>query len=144
MKFCPKCGTQLEDNAGFCSTCGANLGAAAPAVNPYDHTGEFSPEDVSDNKAFAMLLYLAGVLGLLVALIASRDSAYLKFHLRQGIKILVVTLLSVVLCVIPFLGWIVAGVWSVMSLVITLICFFRVCAGKSIEAPIVRSFGFLK
>ena len=27
MKFCPNCGAQLPDNAGFCSNCGTSLGA---------------------------------------------------------------------------------------------------------------------
>ncbi len=27
--FCPKCGTQLPDNAGFCANCGAKLGGGA-------------------------------------------------------------------------------------------------------------------
>jgi zinc ribbon protein len=29
--FCPKCGTQLPDNAGFCLKCGTRIGAAAPS-----------------------------------------------------------------------------------------------------------------
>lgn len=29
--FCPKCGTKVEDGAGFCPNCGATLGDAAPA-----------------------------------------------------------------------------------------------------------------
>ena len=29
--FCPKCGTQLPDNAGFCMKCGTRIGAAAPS-----------------------------------------------------------------------------------------------------------------
>ena len=28
MKYCPNCGTQLPDNATFCSNCGSHLGAA--------------------------------------------------------------------------------------------------------------------
>ena len=29
--FCPKCGTQLPDNAGFCFKCGTRISAAAPS-----------------------------------------------------------------------------------------------------------------
>ena len=36
MKFCPKCGAQLADEAAFCDKCGANLSqtAAAPQAAP--------------------------------------------------------------------------------------------------------------
>ena len=36
MKICPKCGAQLPDNVGFCTTCGTGLGAAqqVPAQQP--------------------------------------------------------------------------------------------------------------
>lgn len=36
MKFCPKCGAQLADEAAFCDKCGANLSqtAAAPQAVP--------------------------------------------------------------------------------------------------------------
>ena len=45
MKFCPQCGTQLDDAAVVCTNCGANLAPqapvyAAPVVPAYDHTAE--------------------------------------------------------------------------------------------------------
>ena len=35
--FCPKCGTQLPDNAEFCASCGAKLGAAAAPKEEFKH-----------------------------------------------------------------------------------------------------------
>ena len=32
--------------------------APAPVVNPYDHTAEFDADDISENKCYAMLIYL--------------------------------------------------------------------------------------
>ena len=34
MKFCPNCGAQLPDNAGFCSNCGTPLGAPPQYQQP--------------------------------------------------------------------------------------------------------------
>ena len=34
MKFCPNCGAQLPDNAGFCSNCGTSLGAPPQYQQP--------------------------------------------------------------------------------------------------------------
>lgn len=141
MKQCPKCNAQIDDNVTFCPYCGFNV---APMADPFDHTAEFEAKDVSDNKVYAMLTYLTGVVGIIIALLAAKDSKYLAFHVRQVVKIQVSMLLCVVGMIIPFLGWI-AGVGGICVLsVIEIICFFRVCSGKSVEPPIVRSFGFMK
>ena len=79
MKFCPNCRSQLGDEATFCPMCGVQLPAGAPQPQqapayqqapqyapyaPYDHTAEFDPKDISDNKVYAMLLYLLGIPGI--------------------------------------------------------------------------------
>lgn len=115
--------------------------------NPYDHTAEFSAKDVSDNKVIAMLLYLTSYLGLFVALLAAQDSPYLKFHLRQAIKFMVVDTLAIivgaVLCftfIIPLL----AGAFIFVMWICKIITFFSICGGKSVEPAIIRKFGFLR
>ncbi len=213
MKICPKCGAQLPDNAGFCTTCGTGLGAAqqvsqqpqqgqyqqpqqaqyqqpqqsqyqqpqqqyqqpqqaqpqyqqqfnAMMKKPTDHTSEFDAKDISDNKVVAMLAYLAGLLGVIIALLGSHDSKYAGFHVRQSLKISVVSVLyflaaSIVLGVlsvlafIPFVGPVLFGIISFVviafglfiALIIPLICFFNVCSGKAKEPIIISNLGFLK
>lgn len=80
--------------------------AFVPAYDPYDHTAEFDPKDISDNKVFAMLCYLMDFIGIIVALLATHSSKYTMFHVRQALKITVVSILSVFVLIIPFLGWI--------------------------------------
>lgn len=114
MKTCPNCHAQLDDNAIFCTACGTQFGAVppqqnaippqqnaippqqnavppqpafAPAYDPYDHTAEFDPKDISDNKVFAMICYLMGFIGIIVALLATNSSKYAMFHVRQALKI---------------------------------------------------------
>lgn len=120
---------------------------AQPYIDPKDHTAEFDAKDISDNKVMAMIPYLMGTIGIIIALLASRESAYAYFHVRQALKITVVTILMSIITVI--LCWTVIvpiayGVCSIILLVVRLICFFQVCSGKAKEAAIVGSFGFLK
>lgn len=122
MKTCPNCHAQLDDNAIFCTACGTQFGAVppqqnaippqqnaippqqnavppqpafAPAYDPYDHTAEFDPKDISDNKVFAMICYLMGFIGIIVALLATNSSKYAMFHVRQALKIEVASILSI-------------------------------------------------
>lgn len=160
MKYCSHCGTALEDNATFCSGCGNSVGSnsAVPAVDPYDHTSEFDPQDISDNKVISMLVYLTGWLGIIVALLASSTSKYAGFHVRQALKFTVLeTLLPIALMVgaiiniIPILGWVVYGLLLLAAViayitmfVLKIICFFQICCGKAKEPAILNKLNFLK
>ena len=150
MKTCPKCGAQMEDQAVFCANCGANYNnpytTAAPVTPEWDHTAEFDPKDVSDNKVIAMLVYLLSVIGILIALL-SQNSPYAAFHVRQALKFLVVEtlvgLVTAILCwtvIVP----IAAGIFYVVLWVVKIICFVSICKGEAKEPVIIRSFGFLK
>jgi uncharacterized membrane protein len=118
-----------------------------PYIDPKDHTGEFNPKDISDNKVMAMLTYLLGVVGIIVALLAAKESPYTNFHVRQAAKITVVDALVILVTVV--LGWtIIVGiagvVCEVILLVVRIISFCQVCCGKAKEPAIISSFGFLK
>lgn len=118
-----------------------------PYMDPKDHTAEFNLKDISDNKVMAMLPYLMGTIGIIIALLACRESAYTYFHVRQALKITVCTILVTVITAVLFFTVIVpiaGGICAVILFVVKIICFFQVCSGKAKEAPIVSSFGFLK
>lgn len=148
MAFCPNCGTSVEEGIVFCPNCGTNLAAAAaPVVSAYDHTAEFDTEDISKNKPYAMLIYLMGTIGVIIALLAGKDSPYAQFHIREGIKFSIVNILSAicagVLCwtiIVP----IAAGIAAVVIFVLRVIAFFQICAGRAVEPAIIRNLKFLK
>lgn len=121
--------------------------AQAPAYDPYDHTAEFSPKDISDNKVYAILVYLLGWIGIVIALLAAKDSPYVSFHLRQGLKFVVVDTLVTIVSVVLFFTFIIpiaGAIFGVVLWVIKIICFFQICSGKAKEPAIIRSLGFLK
>ena len=117
-----------------------------PVVDLSDHTAEFDPKDISDNKVVAMSAYLLGILGIVVALLAAPESKYASFHARQALKLEVVNMLlsivTVILCwtfIVPILG----GIAMVALFVIRIILFFHVCGGKAKDAPLIGKISFL-
>ncbi len=162
MKVCPKCQSQLNDNADFCTSCGSLVGKSnnqkyepiqsqpQPVHNfydRYDHTNEFEESDISNNKVFAMLVYLTGWIGIIVALLASNKSSYVGFHVRQALKFTVIEILVGIITALFFWTFIipiVCGIFFLVLFVIKIICFFQICGGKAKEPYIIRNFTFLK
>ena len=149
MAFCPKCGAQIPDGANVCPQCGAQL-AGAPAADPnaqFDHTAEFSAKDVSDNKCYAVLPYLLGIVGILVTALISKESPFVQFHLRQAIKFTVVSSLlgiCTALLVWTLIVPLAAGICFIIITVLKIIVVFQIFQGKSIEPAIIRNLGFLR
>ena len=141
-------GNPYMNNQGFQQNYAGGMPPyGAPYVDPKDHTAEFTPQDISNHKVFAMLPYLLGTIGIIIALLAAKDSDYIMFHVREALKLTVcavlVGIISAVLCwtvIVPIAG----GVCAIIILVVKIICFFQVCSGKAKEAAIISSFGFLR
>ncbi len=146
MAFCPNCGAQVEDGAASCPNCGTAFASqqATYSYDPKDHTAEFDPRDISDNKVFAMAANLLSVVGIIITLLAAQKSDYAMFHARQSLKISLCEVLCAVMLIVPFLGWIAAPICLVILFVVRIILFFQVCKGQAKDAPIVGNFGFLK
>lgn len=118
---------------------------APPAPTDFTHT--FDSEEVAKNKVFATGSYLLGFIGIVIALLAAKDSEYVKFHVRESMKIQVLCALlglasvllclaSVLLCwtiIIPILGCIAIAVLGVIEI----ICMVRAMMGQSKKVPLI-------
>lgn len=173
MAFCPNCGAPVAATQSIPQQ--ANYQAPAPAQTPSaqippinpgsqanpqphpvdlnaavytkDHTAEFSAQDISDNKVYALLAYLLGIFGVIVVGLVARDSKFAMFHMRQSAKLVVVEWLFGLISALLFWTVIIPiayFVFVIVLAVVEIICIVNVCGGKAKEAPIVSSFGFLK
>lgn len=140
----PQPGYQQFQQPGMPPQQGFPGPAPYPSADPKDHTAEFDPKDISDNKVFAMAPYLLGIVGIIIALLAAQKSDFAMFHVRQALKLELLSVLVVICMIVPVLGWIFAPIASIILFVVQVIMFFRVCKGRAIEPPIVSSLGFLK
>ena len=84
-----------------------------------------------DKKTTSWVAYI-GVIGLIIAFCAG-DKEGAKFHLNQALVITIASLLGSVVMVIPILGWIVGGLWSVF-----------VINQEEKEVPLLGQFKILK
>lgn len=182
MKKCPNCRNQIPDEAVYCPVCGTGVGTgpqftsepsgapttnystsytqppvykpAVPQVDPYDHTAEFDAADIAANKVLAMAMYLLGPLGIMIALLAEKESRYIAFHVHQALKLTVAEILGILaLTVVAFLMWnlrmrvlmvfvVAAALFCLVA--VHLLCVLQAASNNAKEVYIVRHLRFLK
>lgn len=119
---------------------------APVAPNPDDHTPEMDPEDIKENKLYAILVYLLGPIGIIIALLKDKESKFLNFHIKLSIKYLIVeTILAVITAVLSFT--IVIGIAGAVCLIIVavleIITFVQTCKGQAKDPAIIKKIKFL-
>ncbi|MCR5323769.1 MAG: zinc ribbon domain-containing protein [Lachnospiraceae bacterium] len=163
MAFCPVCGNKIVPGTTVCEKCGTTFSEAdieAMAAGDeaasysyrsieamYDHTSEFDPGDISDNKCFALLPYLLGALGIIITALISISSPYAKFHLRQAVKFLVTKTL-IVICSLALIWTVIVPIGGVILLfvifILKIVTVVQIFSGKACEPAIIRSIGILR
>lgn len=165
--FCPKCGKELPNDAKFCDGCGASMSGNENASgasfeekvknlnNTADHTSEFDTGDIEKNKVLSLFAYL-GIL-LLIPLLATNNSKYARFHVNQGLILLIVEIawgivFGIVSSIFGVLGLgiivallsIVSGLGSLALFVLMILGIVNAVTGKAKELPLIGKFKLLK
>ncbi len=157
MAFCNKCGQQIDDNVQTCPNCGAPNGVAGNAqnfvnnfTNTADSTAQFDPQDIQNNKVMALLAYLGFLF--LIPLLAAPNSRFARYHANQGLVLFIFEAIAGVvtgiICVIPFVGWIIGGILSgavgIFGLVLTILGIVNAVNGQAKQLPLIGGITILK
>lgn len=130
MKYCPHCGAEIADDVRFCPTCGKETVVVVTSADPV-----FDAQDIADNRMLAMLGYLS--MGIL-PMVGCRNSAFAMHHVNQALWIVIGSLLCSLVCIVPFLGWIVGAVGGIFLLVCEIIGIVRALKGSGKYLPFVE------
>ena len=98
---------------------------------------------IDEGKGIAWLSYL-GIL-LLIPLLTKRENEYVKFHLKQGIVLLILSfgwsIIQFVFLPIPVLGvFIHWGMW-IFILTLTIIGIINSLSGRTEQLPVIGKYG---
>ncbi len=154
MKICPKCGAQLDDEAIVCTNCGLSMNnapaAQVPMVKETDHTAEFDAQDIADNRLYAVIAYATGLccmspVGIIIALLAAKDSKFVMFHVKENVKLFICE--AIVAAAAIFLSWLIFPIMFVvviylMLYVVRIIAMVNAWSGKAKEVPLLSGLKF--
>jgi len=176
MTYCGKCGAQVQDGVKFCQGCGAavetkvenNAQQAQPASQPpqndfsqkiqnlnntADTTAEFDAQDITSNKAMAILAYFGPLV--LIPIFAAKQSKFARYHSNQGLVLLIASILygiaySILSSIILAISWrlyFIVSIIGLVSIVITILAIIGIinaATGKAKELPLIGKFKILK
>jgi uncharacterized membrane protein len=111
-----------------------------------DHKAEnvATKEDIEKNKLNAILSYL-GIL-IIVPLISedAKKSTFAKFHLNQGLVLLLASVVLSFIWVVPILGWIVGFFGGIVLFVIWLMGLIGAIQGEMKRVPLLGNIELIK
>jgi uncharacterized membrane protein len=87
----------------------------------------------------AILAYL-GILIIIPFVTEAKNDPFVKFHLKQGLTLIIVEAIGYVLAMIPVLGWILYFVLWIFAIVMTVTGIVNVVTGKQKELPIIGKY----
>ena len=91
-----------------------------------------------DNKLMGILSYI-GVL-CLIPLLTKKDDTFVFFHAKQGVVLFIAEVLTAFVAAIPFLGWIIAPIASLVWIVLSIIGIINVLGDKTKELPLLGKY----
>ena len=156
--YCRNCGTEVKETDKFCANCGNPIyedgfeSAKRAAKEQFDnitdtedHTATYDPKDIEENKILALFAYL-GIL-ILVPIFAGKESPYAKFHISQGVNLIIaeiavslLTGITVFFVWIPALPEIMGAIGSVAGVVLSILMIIGIInavTGKAKELPLI-------
>ncbi len=112
------------------------------AFNTADTTSQFDQEDIDKNKFMAILCYL-GIL-IVIPFLVAKESKFVKYHINQGLCMIVFILILGVISYLPIVGWIVGAVSGIASLILCLMGILNAARGEAKELPLVGRYTIYK
>lgn len=109
-----------------------------PAPAPADNFPLNPPQKTEHNTGMAVIAYL-GIL-VVIPLFTVKDDAFVKFHVKQGLVLLIIEiLLFFLLSILPLLGFLLIPLISLAVAILSIIGIINAANGKMKELPLVGS-----
>lgn len=92
-------------------------------------------KEIQEGKVFAVLAYLSILC--FVPLLVKKDNKFAFHHAKQGLVIFLGEITFAILVWIPFLGWVLAPIGSLLLFALSLIGIIQALTGNYWKCPVV-------
>ena len=95
-------------------------------------------KDIEDNKILAAIGYISILC--ILPLVLKPKSEFCKFHGKQALVLLIAGIITMVIGIIPVLGWIVSFVGGIAILIMSILGILKALNGEYWEMPYVAEY----
>jgi uncharacterized membrane protein len=88
----------------------------------------------------AVLAYL-GILIIVPFVTDAKNDPFVKFHIKQGLALIISEVVGLFIGVVPILGWIISPLLLLFNLVMVILGIVNAATGKQKELPIIGAIG---
>ena len=92
------------------------------------------------NVGMAVLCYL-GILVLVPFLTDAKNDPFVKFHIKQGLVLLIFEVILGAISAVPVIGWIIGGLGWIFSVILFIMGIVNAVGGKEVELPVIGKYG---
>jgi len=105
---------------------------------------QFDQEDINNNKLMACLSYVG--IFFLIPMFLRKDSAYVKFHVNQGVVVFILTIATLVLStIISIIGIPLVGtILPLIPLALMIFGLVNCFNGKAVGLPVIGNIQIIK
>jgi len=94
-----------------------------------------------DENIEALLTYVLGWITGIIFLALERENKFVRFHAAQSLAVFLPLFVAlIILGVIPFIGWILSLILSILTLLLWLFLMFKAFQGEKYKLPVVGDF----
>jgi len=76
----------------------------------------------------------------LIPLLLCKDNAFAQFHAKQGLVLFIAEVATMLIALIPILGWLVGFIAWIIWIILSLIGIMNVLGNKQVPLPIIGKF----
>lgn len=137
---------KAKEAAAAAKEAAQKAGAAAregfeKAMDTEDTTAQYDAEDIEKNKILSLFAYLG--IFILVPVLGAKGSKFARFHINQGLILLLCEIACSILSAIPVLGFVFVII-DVLLFVFAIMGIINAVTGKAKELPLIGKFKLVK
>ena len=109
-----------------------------PQSNP---TPPFAPMNTQSNNTLMAVFAYLGILIIIPFVTDAKNDPFVKFHLKQGLVLVILEVVIVIVGSLPVLSWVLAPLLTLASIILSIVGIINAVTGKQNKLPLVGSIG---